>query len=253
MFPMRKLTSPRPATAAPARVRRGYFESRYGQLHVHHAMPPGGGFEEGVPLVCVHDFVGSGRAFTGFLALAGTDRSVYAPDLPGFGESDAPEHTPAIADYAAALGDFLDTMRLRSVVLVGLRLGALVATELALARVPQVSRLIFLSLPLLTEAEREMLRPPGAAASDGDGLMRPAQWQRWAFEAAAQYPLRERLGKLRQRALALRLRDEYWDATARSREALPGIKVLEFEQAAAELLGAAPQRLMDGVREFLNG
>src|SRR6185437_5388989 len=32
-----------------ARARRGYFECRYGQLHVHHAMPPGGGFEEGTP------------------------------------------------------------------------------------------------------------------------------------------------------------------------------------------------------------
>ena len=34
---------------AKPRVRRGYFESRYGQLHVHNAIPPGGGFEEGTP------------------------------------------------------------------------------------------------------------------------------------------------------------------------------------------------------------
>ena len=99
--------------AASVRVRRGYFECRYGQLHVHNAMPPGGGFEEGLPLLCVHDFAGSGRVFAPFWPLAGHDRSVYAPDLPGFGESDAPDGRSAIADYAAALGDFVDSLRLR--------------------------------------------------------------------------------------------------------------------------------------------
>ena len=31
-----------------ARLRRAYFDSRYGQLHVHQAIPPGGGFDEAV-------------------------------------------------------------------------------------------------------------------------------------------------------------------------------------------------------------
>ena len=80
-----------------ARARRGYFECRYGQLHVHHAMPRGGGFEEGTPLLCLHDLPGSGRVFTRLLPLAGEDRSVYAPDLPGFGESDGPTVRPTMA------------------------------------------------------------------------------------------------------------------------------------------------------------
>ena len=67
----RQPLNPAPASA-PARVRRGYFECRYGQLHVHHAMPPGGGFEEGTPLLCVHDCPGSGRAFA---PLPGTRRA----------------------------------------------------------------------------------------------------------------------------------------------------------------------------------
>ena len=70
--------NPRPEPVnTPARVRRGYFECRYGQLHVHHAMPPGGGFEEGTPLLCLHDCPGSGRSFAPFLALAGLIRQYW--------------------------------------------------------------------------------------------------------------------------------------------------------------------------------
>ena len=141
-----------------SRARRGYFECRYGQLHVHHAMPRGGGFEEGTPLLCLHDFPGSGRVFSRLLPLAGEDRSVYAPDLPGFGESDGPNARPTMADYTAALGDFLDSMRLRTLAVLGLRGGAVPATELALTRPTQVSRVILVSVPLVTEAERQAAR-----------------------------------------------------------------------------------------------
>src|SRR5579871_2803988 len=102
-------------TAAEPRVRRGYFESRFGQLHVHNAIPPGGGFEEGTPLLCLHPIGSSGREFERFLPLGGRDRSVYAPDMPGFGESDAPAPRIGWAEYAAAVGDFLQTMRFRQI------------------------------------------------------------------------------------------------------------------------------------------
>src|ERR1700759_3238569 len=128
------------------RVRRGYFECRYGQLHVHNAIPPGGGFEEGPPLLCVHSSPGSGRVFDRLLLLAGRDRSVYAPDLPGFGDSDAPPR-PTIADYAGALGDFLDTMRFRQIDVLGYQIGSLIPAELAIARPTQVRRVALVSVP----------------------------------------------------------------------------------------------------------
>src|ERR1700740_244617 len=149
---MRRETPPR-SVAAQARVRRGYFECRYGQLHVHNSIPPGGGFEEAAPLLCLHDCPGSGRVFAGFLALAGRDRSVYAPDLPGFGESDPPAPGAAIADYAAALGDFLASMRLRHLDVLGQRAGSTLAAELALTRPAQIGRVVLVSAPLLTEGE----------------------------------------------------------------------------------------------------
>jgi pimeloyl-ACP methyl ester carboxylesterase len=237
------------------RVRRGYFECRYGQLHVHNAMPPGGGFEEGAPLLCVHDLDlgGSGRVFTRLLAVAGQDRSVYAPDVPGFGESDPPPSRPALADYAAALGDFLDNMRLRHVALLGLRMGALLAAELAIARPQQVGRVVMVSVPLLSELERQALSAPSTPAAARESPFRPPQWQRWALEAAAHYPLRERLPRLAQRLLVLRPRDDLSEATSRVRDVVPAARLSELDQSALELLAVAPQRIVEAMREFLRG
>ncbi|MCC7462501.1 MAG: alpha/beta fold hydrolase [Gammaproteobacteria bacterium] len=82
---------------------------------MHHAIPASGGFDEAPPLLCVPGASGSGRFFLPRLAMLGTDRSVYAPDLPGCGESDAPPPGAGAVQLAAALGDFLDSMRLRRI------------------------------------------------------------------------------------------------------------------------------------------
>src|SRR5437773_4812480 len=187
---MRRETPTRRPLAATARVRRGYFECRYGQLHVHNSMPSGGGFEEGRPLLCLHDWPGSGRVFAAFLALAGVDRSAYAPDLPGFGESDPPEPVPAIADYAGAIGDFLDSMHLRHVDLLGQRAGALIATELAVTRPAQIARVVMASPPLLSESERQAAgRGAGPPAAPGAGLPPPGG-RAGAGRARRRYPCR---------------------------------------------------------------
>jgi pimeloyl-ACP methyl ester carboxylesterase len=249
---MRRET-PTPRPPAEARVRRGYFECRYGQLHVHNSIPPGGGFEEATPLLCLHDWAGSGRVFARFLALAGRDRSAYAPDLPGFGESDPPGPGPAIADYAAAIGDFLESMHLQQVDVLGQRAGALIATELAVTRPAQIGRIVMVSVPLWSGAERPALGQGAAPAAGAEGALRPTDWQRWATQAAAQYPLRERLARLTQRLLVLRPRDELSEATGRVREALPGARLLELELPGAELFASSAARVADVVREFLRG
>ncbi len=268
-------------TAAEPRVRRGYFESRFGQLHVHNAIPPGGGFEEGTPLLCIHQTAGSGRVFEPFLALAGRDRSVYAPDLPGFGESDPPPTRSTIADYATAVGDFLDTMRFRQIDLLGYQAGALVAAELAIARPKQVRRVVMVSVPVLNDTERDVFRR-GSSAPSEDGAHLLPEWKRtletygpsvplevrarafaeklksgvhptWALAAAQQYASRERLALVTQSALVLRPKDDFWEATLRARELLPKARFIDLPDQGNGLFELTPEVVVEVTREFLRG
>jgi pimeloyl-ACP methyl ester carboxylesterase len=268
---------------AQPRVRRGYFESRYGQLHVHNAIPPGGGFEEGTPLLCLHKSPLSGRMFERFLALAGRDRSVYAPDLPGFGDSDSPTSRPTIAEYAAAIGDFLETMRFRQIDILGYHVSSLIAAELAITRPKQVRRVVLVSVPLLIEAERDSRRrvPPSIPPSF-DGAHLTGEWQRvadvygpgaplelltnalveklrngphpaWLTHAALQYAVRERLSLVTQQVLLMRPRDDLWDATLRAREVLFKSRCIDIPEQGPGLFEAAPELVAEGLRDFLHG
>jgi pimeloyl-ACP methyl ester carboxylesterase len=195
------------------RVRRGYFESRYGQLHVHNAIPPGGGFEEGTALLCLHAPGQSGRVFQKFLPLLGRDRSVYAPDVPGSGESDGPATRPSPGDAAAALGDFLDSMRFRQIDVLGYQGGSLLAAELAIVRPQQVRRVVLVGVPAMTEGER--------------------------------------LRHIGQPVLVARTKDDCWDSTARAREFLPRARALDLPQYGTGLFDGAPDAIAQPLREFL--
>ncbi len=131
---------------AAVRSRRAYFDCRFGQLHVRTAFPTTGGFDEQVPLFCVHDDGSSSRAFAYLLPQIAANRSVYAPDLPGSGESDpAPERT--FAANAAALADLAADLRLREIDLLGMRQGAGTAVQLAATRPDLVRRLVLSAIP----------------------------------------------------------------------------------------------------------
>jgi pimeloyl-ACP methyl ester carboxylesterase len=137
------MNQPKLQGADPPRLRRAYFECRHGQLHVHNAIPSGGGFDELTTLICLHGTGSSGRGFLELSQRLGRSRSVYSPDLPGAGESDGPPNLSAAA-YAEAIADFLDSMRFRQVDLLGAGTGAAVAVELALLRPKMARKLVLL-------------------------------------------------------------------------------------------------------------
>jgi pimeloyl-ACP methyl ester carboxylesterase len=141
-----KLQTLSPSSPAGVRTRRAYFDCRFGQLHVRTAFPTTGGFDEGVTLFCLHPDDASGRTFDRFLPEIAEDRSVYAPDLPGHGESDRASNT-SYADAAHAVADLAADLHLRQIDVLGLRFGAGVALELAASRPDLVRRLILIGSP----------------------------------------------------------------------------------------------------------
>jgi pimeloyl-ACP methyl ester carboxylesterase len=151
MQTQREARVPKPTKSAPlpaksVRTRRAYFDCRFGQLHVRTAFPTTGGFDEGTTLICLHPAGASSRAFDRFLPEIADDRSVYAPDLPGSGESDAAPGAD-FADAAAAVADLAADLRLRQIDVLGFRFGAGVALTLAAEKPDLVRRLVLVAAP----------------------------------------------------------------------------------------------------------
>ena len=208
------------------RTRRAYFDCRFGQLHVRTAFPTTGGFDEGVTLVCLHSREGSSRSFARFLPEIATDRSVYAPDLPGFGESDA---APTLhhgdgghgdaghadvghAQAARAVEDLAMNLRLRQIDLLGLRFGAAVALDLASARPELVRRLVLVGAPPM-----------------------------------------DHIPLIKQQSLIVKVKHEAADEVQWSRGTLQNARVVELTHQAGDLFDADPKDLAKHIGGFLRG
>ena len=235
----------RPMSPSPApRLRRAYFECRYGQLHVHNAIPAGGGFDEQTTLICLHASSTTGRVFLEFSKLLGTSRSIYSPDTPGCGESDAPPRQIAVSGYAEAMGDFLDSMRFRQVDLLGAHSGAAVAAELAITRPKQVRRVVMVGAPALDASARRSYRDLSAPEGTPRGAL-------WARAALIDWDADARLRLVKQPLLVLRPKDSFWEAGGRVASLVPGAKIVDLPEQDRNLLEKAPELVARQVSAFL--
>lgn len=199
-------------------LRKMYVDCRFGQLHLHTSFPSSGGFDELTPLLCVAPPSQTGRTFRPVLRDLGRDRSVYAPDLPGAGESEAPDHAPAVADHAAAFVDLIDSLRLKQVDVIGYQAGSMAAIELALARPEQVRRLVLIGVP----------------SSDGS------------------YQVGERLPLLKLPVMILRARDEFWEPTGRTDALLRDARRVDLGNPTGNVLDADAEEVVRLTRDFLD-
>jgi pimeloyl-ACP methyl ester carboxylesterase len=171
---MPKIAKPVALTDASVRTRRAYFDFRFGQLHVRTAFPTTGGFDEQVTLFCLHSVEGSSRMFSRFLPLIATERSVYAPDLPGCGESDPPQPAGGLANLAGAVADLASDLRLKHIDVLGFRAGCGIAVELARAKPELVRRLVLVGVApadrLPQVAQPTLVMTIGAQASGADAI-----------------------------------------------------------------------------------
>ena len=243
-YPLGYRCVPMSQQPAPPRLRRAYFECRYGQLHVHNAIPTGGGFDELTTLICLHSSSSSGRIFLELSKILGTTRSVYSPDTPGCGESDAPPQALSVASYSDAIGDFLENMRFRQVDLLGVHSGAAVAAELAIARPKVVRRVAMLGAPALDADERRSYRELSAPEGTPRGAL-------WARAAVIDWDGDTRLPLVKQPLLVLRPRDNFWQAGGRVNKLVPGARVIDLPDHDKNILEKAPAVVAKHVTGFL--
>jgi pimeloyl-ACP methyl ester carboxylesterase len=263
----------------PKGVRRDYVDSRFGQVHYRIARPES---PSAVPLMCFHPSPISGRLYGQLLAEMGRDRIAVAPDTPGFGESDAPLDAPEIADYAAAMGEVLDSLGLGEVDVMGYHTGSKICVELAQQRPRQVRRLVLVSAPINTEEELARHKADyGAKEISAEGSHLQARWDGhwkwrgpgtplelvhrevveslrggttswWGHRASRNYQHAEYLPKVTQPVLVLCPKDDLWEATLRARDVIRNGRLLKLPDWGHGMLDMHAKEVSTILRDFLD-
>ncbi len=98
-------------------------------------------------LVFLHYFGGSSRAWTEVIRRLAKDFHCVAPDLRGFGASDAPSSAEnfAVKDYADDVADLISTLTIENYVLIGHSMGGKIALAFAARRPKGLQSLVLLA------------------------------------------------------------------------------------------------------------
>jgi pimeloyl-ACP methyl ester carboxylesterase len=122
-------------------LRGSWLERPWGRMRVWHA-------GTGPAVLAVHGLGGSGRYWQGLADRVGDDATIVAPDLPGFGRSDAPtedvDRSLLLADLDAVVARFVGDGPTR---MVGHSLGGVLAALWTSRHPDRVSRLAMAASP----------------------------------------------------------------------------------------------------------
>ncbi len=120
-------------------LRRAWTDTAAGRMHAR----VGGDGISGTPVVLVHGMIISGRYMVPTAEELAPLCSVYAIDLPGYGDSVKPREILGLPELADALAAWMDAMRFPSAHLVANSFGCQVLAEFALRHARRVDRLVF--------------------------------------------------------------------------------------------------------------
>jgi haloalkane dehalogenase len=162
---------------ASAAVRRAYVDVAHGQLHYRQA-----GERDKPTLLLLHQSPSSSAMYVAMMERLADRFYLLAPDTPGFGSSDALPHEPkdiGIADYAAAIKEFLGALDIASCYVFGHHTGASIAVQLEHNH-PGTALAMALSGPTLLSPEQQRTLPDMASPFpvEEGGVHLQLMWQR---------------------------------------------------------------------------
>ncbi len=122
-------------------------------------------------IIILHGWGLSGKKFDGLKQeLQSMGYTVFAPDLPGFGESKAPSFAYHLSDYADFLSDFIQKNNIVDPVLIGHSFGGRVALKFLYSNPNGARTVIFTGTPGYTPVPRRRLQLFVLVAKVGKGL-----------------------------------------------------------------------------------
>ena len=279
-----KPVPPRPGATQPQPIRRRFLDGPTGQLHLRIAgeVGAGDGTAGAVPLFLFHMSPNSGRIWETIQAEMARDRLVVAVDTPGFGESDAPAEPPEIADYARTMVHVAAAPGLRRIDVMGYHTGSLTAVETALQRPDLVRKVVMVSAPFYTDAERAarharnqptVVQDDGAHLSDRFAALwqfygadvpaavvarnfceslrgGPLSW--WGHRAAFNYDLAGRLPGVAQEILLLNPNDDLAIQTPRALPLMQRGRQHDFPRYSHGMLDTHTAEIAAVLRGFLS-
>ena len=262
-------------------IRRAYFNVAFGQIHGRIAGPTQPENRH-CPVVCLHQSPMSSWVFEPILDRLGADRIVYALDTPGFGESDLPPAEPTVEDYAAAIGQVLESLGHERFDVLGYHTGALIATELALTRAPLIRSMVLIGLAVFEPAEIAAFEAqPWPRPISEDGAHLQTEWQRsvqwagpgmtlsmiaksfaaklhagetawWGAQAAYRYAMAEKLPQVKQNILALGPKDDLWEISPRAQALIQNGHFERLPDLGFGLFETAPDAITQRLREHFD-
>ncbi|MBI4066307.1 alpha/beta hydrolase [Candidatus Gottesmanbacteria bacterium] len=110
------------------------------------------------PIVILHGWGLSGKTFAPLTEhLQKRGYRVYAPDMPGFGESTIPERPMTLTDYAQFLDEYLTTNRIQQPILIGHSFGGRISLKYNELHPKHVRALILSGTPGFTPIPKKKL------------------------------------------------------------------------------------------------
>lgn len=221
-----------------------------------------------LPVVLVHG-IGVASRFMGPLAeLLAPHHPVYAPDLPGFGESGKPAHTLNLAELTDALINWTRAIGLESAAFLGNSFGCQIVADLAV-RYPELVERVVLQGPTTDPRARQAWRQIARLLRNSrreplsHGLISAREYPRCGFRRLAKtfrYALEdhieEKLPNMRVPSLVVRgskdpIVPQRWAEEAT--RLLPEGRLVVIPGAPHTLVYDAPLELARVVRPFLGG